>query len=303
MSVRRNAGAERGGRATEANPAPDRRHGRAGRLPENARGNSDGERDGGGNPFRDHAAGGSGSGRNGFSGRLGNPAQLVAEVGGGLPARVRVLRHAFANHAIERRWHKRLNLGERRRLLLEDRRDEAGLARRGECRLSGDRFVQHQPEGEDVATCIGGLAFKLLRGHVLEGAEDGVFPSERLRDRGCLVGGRHGSPGQAGESEIQQLHPAFRHQDIGGFQIAMHDAVGMGRVERVGRLHGVLERGPHRQRPAQGFPFDVFQHQVVRPDIEQGANMRMVQGGHGARLPFEAVGESLAGDLDGHIAV
>src|SRR5579864_9656454 len=53
----------------------------------------------------------------------------------------------------------------------------------------------------------------------------------------------------------------------------------------------------------QGRALDVLHHQVVWPDIVQGADVGMVQGRDRVRFALEALGELLVGNLDGDGAI
>ena len=78
------------------------------------------------------------------------------------------------------------------------------------------------------------------------------------------------------------------------------------RIERLlegeVRFDGLLDlvKG---QRSPQRNALDVFHHKVVRPDIMQGTNVGMVQGGNRVRFALEALGELLVGNLDGNDAI
>ena len=51
------------------------------------------------------------------------------------------------------------------------------------------------------------------------------------------------------EAEIQHLDlPAFGHADVGRFEIPVHDAPGIGGVQRVRHLNRHLHDLPHLQR-------------------------------------------------------
>ncbi len=88
----------------------------------------------------------------------------------------------------------------------------------------------------------------------------------------------------------------------------------VGAVQGVGDLDGGPRELPGRERPpaqtvGERFPLQVFHDQVIDPVlmayVVQGADVRMVQAGDGARLALEAqtevgvVGEVSGKDLDG----
>ena len=59
---------------------------------------------------------------------------------------------------------------------------------------------------------------------------------------------RYRAPGLFRQSEIQQLDPLLRDQNVGGLQIAMYDAFAVSRVESIQNLPRVFQRFLHRQR-------------------------------------------------------
>ena len=61
---------------------------------------------------------------------------------------------------------------DRRRIVLQDRGDQGGLARAREGLAAGRHLVEHGAEREDVGPRVGFFSFELLGRHVLERAED-----------------------------------------------------------------------------------------------------------------------------------
>ena len=83
----------------------------------------------------------------------------------------------------------------------------------------------------------------------------------------------------------------------------MHDAAavrGVDGIEDLPREHqGVIELDRARER----LPVDVLHDQVVRPDVIERTDMRMVQAGDRVRLALEAFAEGRQHFLDGDDAV
>ena len=157
--------------------------------------------------------------------------------------------------------------------------------------VAGDDLVQHRPETENVRARIDRLALRLLGRHVSR------RPHYRAFDRACRLGIRRRC--QLGQPEVEQFcRPARGDQDVSGLQIPMKDSTPVRLVERTGNL----DRHPHRlldrQRPLDCGAVDVLHHQVVRADVMQRADMRMIQCGNGARFLLKALHVLFIKNLD-----
>ena len=185
-----------------------------------------------------------------------DPAELELHVVRALDAVDGILRQARLHQAIECRWRHRRNLRNRRRVRRHDRRDQRRLALALEGALARRHFVEHATERPQVAARVGFLALELLGRHVLEGADDGPFGGERLRDGRrlrqrldrCTAARRAREPDRARESEVHELGTRLRQHHVAGFQIAMHDAGAVRAIERVGDLDAELNTSASRKR-------------------------------------------------------
>ena len=102
--------------------------------------------------------------------------------------------------------------------------------------------------------------------------------------------------------------PSGLDLDVARLQIAVDDALLVRGFERIGDLARDGERLLERNRAlldplGERLALDQLHDQVVRADVEQRADIGMVQRGDGARLALEAVAEPLGGDLHRHFAV
>jgi hypothetical protein len=80
----------------------------------------------------------------------------------------------------------------------------------------------------------------------------------------------------------------------------MGDSLGVRRLQRGYDLQRDRQRALRRQGTSQRSRLDIFHYQIVRPDIEQCANVRVIQRSNYASLPLESIGEPLLGKLDGY---
>ncbi len=234
---------------------------------------------------------------------------------------VGILRKAVADQPVERRRRRGRDRRERRRVVLEDGRDERCLALPREGLAPGGHLVEGGSEREDVASRVGLLSFELLGSHVLEGAE-----KRSLGRHGRRVRRHCGKPGQDrrrrsrfpfGKAEIQELHSRLRHHDVAGLQVPVHDPLPVRLVESVGDLEAVTQNQLGRKR-ASGEPrrerlaFEVLHDDVVgfalAADVVQGADVRVGDRRDRLRLPLEALAklgvarESFRKDLDRDLA-
>ena len=105
---------------------------------------------------------------------------------------------------------------------------------------------------------------------------------------------------QFGQAEVQQLGARFREHDVERLQIPVRYPIAVGLVQRVGNLDRILQHLLHRQRALlqvirQRFPLQVLHHQIVdsilMADVEERADVRMIQAGDGARFAIEALAQ------------
>src|SRR5579872_1070112 len=169
---------------------------------------------------------------------------------------------------------------------------------------AGRHFVEHSAKREEIGAGIKFFAARLLRRHVGHGSDGGAGTGEQFLGSADGGGTSRGFGGalsgrQLSQAEIENLGlAAFSDEDVGGLDVAMDDALGVGGIESVGDLNSYL----HQRAGLQGAP----QHQVgesaaleilhgqegatiVLADFEYGANIGMIEGGGGAGFALKTL--------------
>ena len=205
---------------------------------------------------------------------------------------------------------------ERGRLSGEALGDHRLRRRPGERRLAGQHLVEHAAESIDVASGVDGAAAGLLGAHVGRRADGEA-------GRGEVAAGRLE---RSRDAEIGDPGVPTREENVLGLDVAMHDAVLVGAIERVGGLGRDPDRLVDRKLPlapeavAEALALDV-RHGVPEerrarrgrtsgrlPGVEQRQDVRMVESRGGSDLPEEAVGTQSSAQvgverLEGHGAI
>ncbi len=175
--------------------------------------------------------------------------------------------------------------------------------------FSAGHFIENHAEGEDVGAPIGVFAESLFGRHVGGRADNGACLSEG--GLGVFAGGDVAF----GEAEVEDLDQAGgRDHDVGGFQIAMGDAGGVGDGEGGGNLAENFERGgsgAEREVVVESLAFDEFHGDEVdavdRVIGVDGDDVGVIEGAGGGRFAGEAAAivfrDGVAGDyLEGNRA-
>src|SRR6185503_14004812 len=110
-------------------------------------------------------------------------------------------------------------------------------------------------------------------------------------------------------AEVEDLQAsARRHPEVGGLQVAVDDAFGVGRLEAVGELDAEADDLIDRQRAESELGLeplagDQLQHQEIDPrvaaELVDRADIRMVQAGDGERFAVEAAAGAVVSEHAG----
>ena len=202
------------------------------------------------------------------------------------------------------------------RVLLQDRVHRLDRAVASERAHAREHLVKQRPEREDVRAVIHRLAPDLL------GRHEAHRPQHHARFRGprALVSfaDERRRARQLGEAEVEDLDPAVvRDEDVVGLEVAVDDPLVVSGGKAAGDLQRVVEGLADRKRSAleadlQGVAFEQLRDDVggavVRADIVDGEDVRVVQGAGGAGLLLEAaellgIGDLLGENLDRDLAL
>ena len=220
--------------------------------------------------------------------RRSQPAQIDRHLFRRLVAALGVALETLRDDSLELRIQARLQLGRWRERRVQDRVGQPPGLRVVERPPAGRHLVEHDPERVDVRPRVNRFTTHLLGCHVRERSlEPALRPRRRLVDVG-------GGARQLRQAEVQYFHPALgRDDDVGGLEIAVHDAALVRLLER--RRHVAAEcrdlllrqraaGDVLRQRLARHVPHDQEVDPVAAVEIVNRGDVRVVQPGQ--RLRF-----------------
>ncbi len=170
--------------------------------------------------------------------------QGVAHLRRRLPAGAALAGQRAHDHGLERRRdlagrdHAR-----RERVLRDPLADERRRVVAGEGRAAGDRLVDHEADGEQVAPGVARLAGRLLGAHVARGPDHA-----RAREAAALAGRREVA--RAGQAEVEEPDVVVvPDHDVVGLEVAVDDLPAVGLGHGVEDLADDLAHAPGRERP------------------------------------------------------
>jgi hypothetical protein len=206
----------------------------------------------------------------------------------------------------------RVERAEKRRILLQDQ--SRGLGQRSVLQLIrravGQQLEEDHPQGVHVRPPVdrGGVGGHLLRAHVVGRAQELACPGQAGPGQQVGVGG-------SGHAEVKHLRlSGLLHEDIGGLEVAMDDALIVGVLHRVAHPRHQAHAGGQVEAVAvgvlvQGQAADELHREerltvVGEAGLVDLRNAGVVQPGQDLRLVGEALeegggGEAGAYDLEG----
>ena len=175
--------------------------------------------------------------------------QVGADVGGVLVAQVAILLEQLVEDRDDRGGSAGFRVLRRHRRAVQDRRPRCTpVVAPVKRAAAGRHLVQHEPEREQIGALIDAARRAPARAPCRPAVPivtPGPGQRRHRRRLARLV------VDQLGDAEVEHLHVAARgDDDVGRLQVAVDDAAGVRRVERVGELHAPLDHLLDRQRPA-----------------------------------------------------
>ena len=241
--------------------------------------------------------------------------ETEGEVSGVLESCTRLFHQAVANDALQGAIHRHAR-SQFRGIVVHDGAERLGRRAAPERREPGQHLEQDRAKAEDVGPVIDAKTTRLFGRHVRGCADD--RGDLHAADGDGLGGVGRFRANQLRQSEVENLDSAFRgHEQIGRFDIAVHDAAFVRRRERAGDLDGIVDHQARRQRPpVHPLPQRLADEQLgddpgevaLHADVVDREDVRVVQAARGARFLFEpalAIGiarECRRQDFDGHVA-
>ena len=157
-----------------------------------------------------------------------------------------------------------------------------------------DQFIEHHAQGVDVAGRRQGLTQNLLRTGISGRQRPPGQQGQLRRLSGILVVGQH-----LGDAEVEQTHFALlRDQNVGWFEVAVDDQMGVGMLDRQQYLTEQSQAVAQSQHAGITVLGDrqaahILERQpgdtvVADPGVEQGRNVGMPQPGQDVALALKA---------------
>ena len=194
-------------------------------------------------------------------GRGGRPRQIAARaahLARGLHAMLRILLETSCNEGRKGRRQIVAEMADGRWRIPQDGRRQLDGRGAFERPAAARHLVEHHAEREDIGAVIDRAPGDLLRRHVGNRAHHHTVARLEQRRICRPIARPHISSRDLGQAEVEHFDSPVRGQhDVGGFQIAMHDALVMRSRERIcdrrdDRQQSIARRGPSPRSADRG---------------------------------------------------
>ncbi len=199
-----------------------------------------------------------------------DPRDRGAERAGGIGPAPRLLAEVLHHRVGDRLGDAGLDIRQRPRLLVELRLHQRAHAREprlGEGIASAEQFVGDESEAIEVGAVVQLVEVELLGGAVRDRADEAGLGRERRLDAVVLREAEVHQPGLEAAGPV--LPGRGPDEDVGGFDVAMDDAVAVDVIEGVGQLQERVEPLDERARREAGDGLAQEElHGEERPAVE-----------------------------------
>src|ERR1700733_1333552 len=189
--------------------------------------------------------------------------QVSANLRAALVAQLTVFLQTLGDNVPQVRWKIRFETAWIGGSLMQDGVENRSVRISMEGSAPGSHLIEHHSEGEEVGTGIERLAAHLLWRHIHDRAQGGPRIGEMLHRLGVeLFRARLRLREDFRQTEVENLRvSASCNEDICRLDVAMDDAFGVGRIQRIGDLDAERQE---LLRVDGLFPNPVFQRRAIQ---------------------------------------
>ena len=193
--------------------------------------------------------------------------QVDQQVLGGLIPSIPILLNALADDAVQLQRDIVIESRDGVGLDIENPRQRLLGVRADEWQPPGSRFIEDHPQTEKIRPGIDGLAQRLFRAHILDGPHHYARHGHQLRLFRLRVHHRI----QLRDSKVQDFQAHRRHDQVGGLDVAMDDALRVGGHQYARRLPTQANQLGNREGSARDPGVEGFAIRELHGDEPQVA--------------------------------
>lgn len=203
-----------------------------------------------------------------------DPLQVGPHIGGRLVTHLPVFFEQPSDNLFQVGGEFRIPLEQRDGSIIQNGRKYRGGCWSVERPDATGQLVEHYPERPEIRTRIYCFAARLLWRHVRRGPDClSGFGNARRPCRGIAW-----NRDTHRNTEVQNLYLAIQtNENVSWFQVPVDDSRCMSRSQTTGNLLRKIQQFPDIIYRTDGPTFDILHYEVVGTDVEQGADVRMIE--------------------------